>query len=168
MSSIIEQHIQTFDEIRRIGLICHGLDLSSCQLFSCSQEYQPSTSIQRVLSGSLSSGLLHFAIAIRVNIYQSSLRGFEKRLLPRWASFYFTDEMAFKPINLKDVCDKIIHADTVEKSVLPVQLTGGSKMCMHFTGVTHNKKQKWAMDIPVSWFVEYVFALLDELETETI
>lgn len=166
MSSIIEQHVQTFDEIRRIGLICHGLDLSSCQLFSCSQEYQPSSSIQRVLSGSLSSGLLHFAIAIRVNIYQSSLMGIEKRLLPWWASFYYKDEMKSQSIDLKTVCDKIIHANTVDKSVLPAQLTRDSKTCMHFIGL--HKKREWVMDIPVSWFVEYVFALLDEIESKEV
>lgn len=164
MSSIIEQHVQTFDEIRRIGLTCHGLDLSSCQLFSGSQEYQPSRSIQRVLSGSLSSGLLHFAIAIRVNIYQSSLMGFEKKHMPWWASLYYKDEMKNQSIDLKTVCDKIIHANTVDKSVLPAHLTGDSKPCMHFVGL--HKRREWVMDIPVSWFVEYVFALLDEIDSK--
>lgn len=162
MSTIIEQHIQTFDEIRRTGLICHGLDLSSCEMFSGSQEYQPSDSIQRVLSGSLSSGLLHFAIAIRVNIYQSSLMGFEKIDLPWWASLYYKDELKRELINLKTICDKIIHANTVDKSVLPVDITRGSKMCMQFVGL-HNKRE-WVMDIPISSFVEYVFALLDKIE----
>ncbi|HLO64939.1 MAG TPA: hypothetical protein VK165_18410 [Azonexus sp.] len=164
MSNIIDQHVQTFDEIRRIGLICHGLDLSSCEMFSGSQEYRPSKSIQRVLSGSLSSGLLHFAIAIRVNIYQSSLMGLETTDLPWWASLYYKDELKTKPINLKTICDKIIHANTVDKSVLPAELTRGSKMCMQFVGL-HNKRE-WVMDIPVSSFVEYVFALLDEVESK--
>lgn len=167
MSSIMEQHVQTFDEIRRIGLICHGLDLSSCQLFSGSQEYKPSNSIQRVLSGSLSSGLLHFAIAIRVNIYQSSLMGAEKRPLPKWACFYYKDEMRNQSIDLKTVCDKIIHADTVDKFVLPAHTTtSDSKMCMHFIG--WHQKREWVMDIPVSWFVEFVFALLDEIESKEV
>lgn len=164
MSSIIEQHVQTFDEIRRIGLICHGLDLSSCEMFSGSQEYRPSKSIQRVLSGALSSGLLHFAIAIRVNIYQSSLMGLEKRDLPWWASLYYKDELKTESINLKTICDKIIHANTVDKSALPAELTRSSKMCMQFVGL-HNKRE-WVMDIPVSSFVEYVFALLDEIESK--
>lgn len=91
--------------------------------------------------------------------------GVEKRLLPWWASFYYKDEMKNRSIDLKTVCDKIIHADTVDKSVFPAQVTGDSKMCMHFIGLHHNKRE-WVLDIPVSWFVEYVFALLDEIESK--
>jgi hypothetical protein len=133
-------------------------------MFSGSQEYQPSKSIQQVLSASLSSGLLHFAIALRVNIYQSSFKGLEKRDLPWWASLYYKDDLKTESINLKTICDKIIHANTVDKSVLPAELTRGSKMCMQFVG-SHNQRE-WVMDIPVSSFVEYVFASLDEIESK--
>jgi hypothetical protein len=162
MTSIIEQHVQTFDEIRRSGLICHGLDLSIGEIFSDTKDVQPSKATQSVLKTSLSTNLLHLAIAIRVNIYQSSLRGLENRELPWWASMYYTDEMRSGPINLKTICDKIIHANSVDKSVLPSSISNGSKVCMHFVG-THNKRE-WVMDIPIDLFVEYVLGLLDEIE----
>jgi hypothetical protein len=93
--------------------------------------------------------------------------GMEKRPLPWWASFYYKDEMKNLSIDLKTVCDKIVHADTVDKSALPAQIAGDSKVCMHFIGLQHNKRE-WVMDIPVSWFVEYVFALLDEIESHEV
>lgn len=90
--------------------------------------------------------------------------GFEKKHMPWWASLYYKDEMKNQSIDLKTVCDKIIHANTVDKSVLPAHLTGDSKPCMHFVGL--HKRREWVMDIPVSWFVEYVFALLDEIDSK--
>lgn len=90
--------------------------------------------------------------------------GVEKKPLPWWATFYYKDEMKNRPIDLKTVCDKIIHANTVDKSVLPSQLTGDGKMCMQFIGL--HQTREWVMDIPVSWFVEYVFGLLDEIESK--
>lgn len=92
--------------------------------------------------------------------------GVEKRLMPWWAFFYYSDEMKNQSIDLKTVCDKIIHANTVDKSVLPAQLTRDTKTCMHFIGL--HRKREWVMDIPVSWFVEYVFALLDEIESKEV
>lgn len=88
--------------------------------------------------------------------------GLEKIDLPWWASLYYKDELKTKSINLKTICDKIIHANAVDKSVLPAEITRGSKTCMQFVGL-YNKRE-WVMDIKVSSFVEHVFALLDKIE----
>jgi len=165
VTTIIQQHVQTFDEIRRLGLICHGLDLSSEEIFSDKKKTQPSVATRRVLETSLSSGLLNLAIAIRVNIYQSSLNGLEKQDFPWWASLYFSDEMKIRPINLKTICDKIIHANQVGKDILPSSLTKESKTCMHFVG-TH-KGREWIMDFPIHEFVEHILGILDEVENAT-
>lgn len=161
-TSVIKHHIQTFDEIRRLGLVSHGLDLSSSAMFSGSEEYPTSEATLRILTASLSSALLQLAIAIRVNIYQATLCGLEKRELPWWASLYYKDTSKAENINLKTICDKIIHANSVGKDALPEEVLKGSKMCMQFIG-TH-KNREWVMDIPVHPFVEYVLALLDEIE----
>lgn len=164
VKTLIEKHVQTFDEIRRIGLICHGLELSGSEIFSDAKEFKPSDATLKILQQSLSSRLLQLAIAIRVNIYQSTLRGLEKRKLPWWASYYYRDENIIKEIDLKTICDKIIHANTVDKSVLPSSLLKDGKMCMHFIGTHYGRE--WTMDFPVDSLVEYVLRLLDEVEGE--
>lgn len=163
-TTIIERHVQTFDEIRRVCLMCHGLDLSGSELFSDKKEFELSEATRNVLRNTLSGSLLQLAIAVRVNIYQSSFDGLEKRKLPWWASWYYMDENQIKEADLKTICDKIIHADRVDKSVLPSLLSENGKMCMHFVGSHHGRK--WIMDFPVDEFVEYLLCLLDEVEND--
>ena len=67
---------------------------------------------------------------------------------------------------MKQVCDKIIHADTVAKPVLPEGLwKGDSKIAIQFKGVEFGKKE-WTLNIVLERFTEDVLNLLDEIESK--
>lgn len=86
----------------------------------------------------------------------------EAEELPWWASIYDKIDLIIRPISLKSVCDKIIHADVVGKSAAPNSLIDDAIICMHFEG-THGRKN-WVMDLPLGSFMEYVLNFLDKAQ----
>src|SRR5690606_1949398 len=109
MNEIFGKYRQDFGEIRRLCLICHGLDLSTSTLSSESSTWTLSEATNTVLQNLVSSTLLHLAVAIRTNLYQNNITGSDI-LLENSAWLYYDKELVEKPATLKQVCDKIIHA----------------------------------------------------------
>jgi hypothetical protein len=93
MEEIIDKHKQDFDEIRRHCIICHGLDLTSSDLFSKPNDRKPSNKTKSVLHGMLSSALLNLAISIRINLYQNKIKNQSSPLNTLAASYYEDDEI---------------------------------------------------------------------------
>ncbi len=113
----------------------------------------------------LSGSLLNLAVSIRVNLYQDN---FENELIPLSslaASILTEDNLEYKEITIKDVCDKIIHADSVTKPIISNEhLDKDHHVCIQFKGKHH--KRFWTMDICLDLFAEHVLSMLDKLENE--
>jgi len=107
---------------------------------------------------------LNLAVALRVNIYQGKMTGPKYAKLLHCGFLYDDNDLVSKEFTIKDVCDKIIHADTVSKEALPPHILGDSKMTMQFKG-KHNRKS-WTLDLSVELFTEAVLNFVDELEHE--
>lgn len=154
MTEIFGKHSQDYNEIRRLCLICHGLDLSSSMLFSNSTYNCASETTKQVFQNLVSGSLLNLAVSLRVNIYQGRLVGPEYSGLLHCGFYYDDQDLVSKEFTIKDVCDKIIHADAVSKEALPAHILGDSKMTMQFKG-KHNRKS-WTFDLSVELFTEAV------------
>ncbi|EWH05749.1 hypothetical protein AT00_13420 [Pseudoalteromonas lipolytica SCSIO 04301] len=162
MRDIFGQHKQDFNEIRRLCLICHGLDLTTSSLSSENSRLVMSKNVEDTLHNLVSSNLLSLVIAIRVNLYQSTIN--QPNLeLPNSSWLYFDDKLIEKPATLKQVCDKIIHADSFSKTVPPSELIDPKyKIAVQFKGVEY--KKSWTLDVVLECFVEDVLSLLDSIE----
>lgn len=163
MKDIFKKHRQDFNEIRRLCLICHGIDLTTSSLSSKHSRLKISDETEIVLQNMVTSNLLNLAISIRINLYQKSISQSNKELLES-AWLYFDKKLLTRPATLKQVCDKIIHADSVTKSILHHERSHDSQIAIQFKGVEQNRKH-WTLDIVLQRFCEDVLCLLDEIES---
>lgn len=166
MNQLLSKYKQDFDEVRRLCLQCHGLDLTTTTLFATSTYTNPSANTKSVLDSLLSSGLLNLAVAIRINIYQGWVNGAEESLDMDAASYYYDDEMVAKCATIKEVCDKIIHADSVTKPIFPRELLEHDvKLTFQFKGSHY--RQGWTLNLCLVLFTESVLNLLDRIESQS-
>lgn len=162
MRDIFGHHKQDFNEIRRLCLICHGLDLTTSSLSSPTSRLVMSESVVDTLHNLVSSNLLSLVIAIRVNLYQNVID--QPNLeLPDSSWLYYDAKLLEKPATLKQVCDKIIHADSFSKIVPPSGLIDPEyKVAVQFKGVEF--KKHWTLNVVLERFVEDILSLLDSIE----
>ena len=139
MRDIFGRHKQDFNEIRRLCLICHGLDLTTSSLSSPISRLVISENVEDTLHNLVSSNLLSLVIAIRVNIYQNVIN--QPNLeLPDSSWLYYDAKLIERPATLKQVCDKIIHADSFSNIVAPSGLIDPEyKIAAQFKGVEFKK-----------------------------
>jgi len=162
MREIFSKHKQSVSEIRRLALLCHGLDLSSTNLNDGSSQFEVGEGTKEILHEQISCNLLALAIALRVNFYQNQYLEVAQFDVKDYAGMYWEDEMVIVETTVKDVCDKIIHADVFEKSVLPNTIARGSYATIQMRGQL--RKRKWTLDLCVAVFCEKILFLLDEVE----
>ena len=162
MRDIFGQHKQDFNEIRRLCLICHGLDLTTSSLSSETSRLVISEAVEDTLHNLVSSNLLSLVIAIRVNLYQNAIT--QPNLeLPNSSWLYYDAKLIEKPATLKQVCDKVIHADSFSKTISPSGLIDQEyKIAVQFKGVEY--KKYWTLNVVLERFVEDVLSLLDSIE----
>lgn len=165
MDEIFGKYRQDFGEIRRLCLVCHGLDLSTSTLSSGSSTWVLSEATNTALQNLVSSTLLHLAVAIRTNLYQNRMQGSDI-LLENSAWFYYDEELIERPATLKQVCDKIIHADTFSKLAYPKEFSGrADKIATQIRG-TEYKRGAWTMSLVLDLLAEDILCMLDEVETK--
>jgi hypothetical protein len=162
MTEIFSEHKQSAGEIRRLALVCHGLDLTSTNLSDGTSEFQIGDSTREVLHEQISCNLLALAIALRVNFYQTKLISIATCDVRHHAGMYWNDELVLTKTTIKDVCDKIIHADVFKKTVLPNKITSGAYATIQMQG--SQGKRKWTLNLCVALFCESVLSLLEEAE----
>jgi len=163
MRNLISKHRQDFNEIRRLCLICHGIDFTTSNFSSGNCRLKLTENLESALQNLISSSLLNLAVAIRVNLYQKSISN-RNLQLPESSWIYYGKELIERPATLKKVCDKIIHADTVAKPVFPEShWKRDCKIAIQFKGVEFGSKD-WTLNIVLERFAEDVLNLLDEIE----
>jgi hypothetical protein len=162
MNEIFETDKQDYGEIRRLCLICHGLDRISDELFenpSCDCDSEETKKVfHKLMSGSLKK----LAIAIQRNIYHKNLKRKDYPILAGGSSYYVNYRHVSKDFNIKDICDKIINADSVSNDLIPTEDFGDRKITTLFTGEHHG--EAWALYLSVECFVEAILNFLDRLE----
>ena len=155
---LLGSHRQDFSEIRRLCLICHGLDNSADTIFSGSIYTSPSDEFRCVFQNLMSGSLLNLAVALRVNGYQAAV-DVSRDLSIQCASLYWEPDLIVKQVSIKDVIDKIIHADFLSKETSYGTSTEAPRVMMQLKGV--HRKRKWILDINIQYFVEVILELID-------
>lgn len=145
------------DHIRMLTISCHALDAEFDRLFNSETICGQSKRIEDAYERLLSANLINLAVSIRVsalrNEAQYAATGFVE------ACGLFDDNDSF---SIKDVCDKIIHADTIQKLPEP----GVKGACFELKG-THWKKP-WNFGLGVTIFCEYILLWLDQIEDREV
>ncbi len=163
MDYVVEKHKQSFDEIRRLCFLCNGLDRTSSYIFAESTYINPSDQSKSVLQSLLSSSLLHLAVSIRINLYQDIIDNHSIPLETMAADYYEDDKLIVTSVSIKDVCDKIIHADSVSKPIyknFPIEKD--EKISFQLKG-TH-RKTLWTLNLCLELFTEFILRIVDEIE----
>lgn len=163
MDRVLEKYCIDFNELRRVCIRCHGLDLTTSHLYTDSTYLNPSVATKAMVANMMSSALLELAILLRTHFYANSLDG--TRVPGRdSASMYYMDArpMIEHEISLKTVCDKIIHARGVDKFTIPVEIREDAKICIQFSG--SHQGRDWILNICLEVLAEYVLSMLDEAD----
>jgi hypothetical protein len=144
--------------IRAQALICHALDLQFDRLFNQETICEKSTGLVDAYERLFATTLLNLAISIRVGLgdtpeYRSPTSGVS-------ASVLFERDPKGRPtqFSIKDVCDKIIHADDIFK---PPEIGVRGAAC---TLRGNQAGNQWQLHIGVTIFCEVVLAWLDRIE----
>jgi hypothetical protein len=147
------------DHIRALAIDCHALDVQFDYLFNQPTICGSSDKIYRAYNRLLSTTLLNLAISIRVSL------GTE----PEYASNGIVEPAAIflqgRPdtggFSIKDICDKLIHADRIYRPKEPGVVGAGCELS------GRHKGQQWVLGLGVRIFSEYVLRWLDQLEERT-
>lgn len=162
MNEIFKADEQNYAEIRRLCLICHGLDGTNDTLFrKLSCEFK-SEETKRVFHELMSGALKKLAIAIQMNICHDNLERKDYPILTEGSLYYLNYKHVSKDFNIKEIGDKIINADSVSNDLISTIDFGNSKMKTMFTGEHHG--EAWALYLSVECFAEAVLGFLDNLE----
>jgi len=148
------------DHIRSLAITCHALDGQFDKLFNAGAICGNSQKVVASYDQLLSVSLLNLAIFVRVALsnepaYRSATSGatacglFETGAPEKDGGF-----------SIKDVCDKLIHADNIFKPVEP----GVEGACCRLRGTYREKP--WEFSLGVSIFSEIVLKWLDDIEKE--
>jgi hypothetical protein len=161
MNEIFKADEQNYAEIRRLSLICHGLDGTNDTLFRESYECK-SEETKRAFRELMSGTLKKLAIAIQMNICHDKLERKDYPVLTEGSLYYLNYKHVSKNFNIKEISDKIINADSVSNDLISTIDFGNSKMKTMFTGEHHG--EAWALYLSVECFAEAILGFLDNLE----
>lgn len=164
MTRMFSQHKQSISEIRRLALLCYGLDVGSTKLKDGSSMLELDPHSQEVLHEQISCHLLSLAVALRVNFYQKNLLDLASHDVRNYAGMYWLDEYAIVKTTVKDVCDKIIHADVFSKSVSPHQFSNGAYATIQMQG--NHLKRSWILDLCVALFCEKILHIISNIDEQ--
>jgi hypothetical protein len=145
------------DHIRALAIECHALDVQFDVLFNGPTICGTTETTRRVHNRLLSTTLLSLAISVRVSLANE----------PKYSQIAAVQPSAIYEVggeihscSIKDICDKLIHADRIYRPIEP-GVRGG---CCELSG--RLRKQPWALGLSVQIFCEYMLRWLDELEQQ--
>lgn len=158
---ILGKHKVSTDFIRSLTIDCYALDLSAHHLLVGGIHSDGSPRTKEIYEEKISTSLLSLAVAVRTRLYQ----GVESLVECPDIScigFYKSDRNKDKArVSIKDVCDKIIHANSIDREFEEIE-NADSRPMTFIKGSYHNKP--WQLDISVSMFCEYVLNWIDKME----
>jgi|SRR6266850_1090696 len=145
------------DHVRALAIECHALDNQFDCLFNQPTVCGTTDRIYRTYNRLLSTALLNLAISIRVSLAREPKYTSTGRIEP--AGIFLQGGPALgRGFTVKDICDKLIHADQIRKPIEPGVRGAGCELSGSQFG------QPWVVGLGVQIFCEYVLQWLDELE----
>lgn len=157
-------HKVTFEVVRSLAIQCHALDISAYHLFVDSTHSDKGDKTKATYEELMTSQLLALAIALRTKFYQ----GFDhKNTIPYVSPSsllykYKKNTQETLEFSMKDVCDKIIHADRVLRHMDD----GVEKPTTTLRGKDNRDKSEWELSMSVSLFAEAVLNWAQDVDVE--
>lgn len=153
------QHSVSFDAIRALAIECHALDLSAKELLFFPVHCDDNGLTRATYNELFTSKLLALAIALRTKFYQGT---------PYQDTIQYMEHVGFLEIDtknfskgwkftIKDVCDKIIHADAVDR-----QFDGDFTRPLTLLEGTGPGTTKWTLGFSVAHFCDCLIWWLNE------
>ena len=158
MPTLLPAHRISFETIRSLAIECHALDLSAFTLL-IGGSHGNSKSTKIVYEELLSSKLLMLAISLRTKFYQGASHRDTMDYVIDCGFLESTSKgvVVEKSFSIKDVCDKLIHADEVKRDYTDAK--NGLLTILH----GKERGSAWTFHISMSLFAESVLNWLDEL-----
>lgn len=163
---VLGAHRVSWEAVRRLAIECHALDSTAYPLLADSILNDKGGRNRVAYEELFTEKLLALAIALRTKFYQG--------IDPSETAYYANDcgllyrlegEEESGPIifTFKDVCDKIIHAETIEKSV---ESSYDAEMTTLYGGERRRGKiVPWKLGLSVTLFTE---CILNWLATQEV
>jgi hypothetical protein len=114
---LVGQHAVSLSGIRALAIECHALDLSAKELLLFSIHRDDNGLTRAAYDELLTNKMLSLAIALRTKFYQGVPYAGTERYMESVGFLELKTKTMTKgwKFTIKDVCDKIIHADTVTR-----------------------------------------------------
>jgi hypothetical protein len=161
MIELFGKHKISSDFVKSLSIDCLSLDIVAFNLFVDGIHFDGSARTKQIYEEKLSTSLLSLVVAVRTLLYQ----GIEDKVpCPNvtCCGFYESKNPKDKAsLSVKDICDKIIHADSIARYFEKTQDTDQKPVTI-ITGEYHNKS--WNLEISISLFCESILNWMDELE----
>jgi hypothetical protein len=145
-------HKVSYDTLRSLAIQCHALDITAYHLLFDSTHIDEDGKTKAIYEELFTNKLLALAIALRTKFYQGLDH---KATIPQVShcgflySYKQTEESIIN-VSIKDICDKIIHADSVSRFLEQ----GIDKPTTTLQG--RYKGNNWELSMSVSLFAEAV------------
>jgi hypothetical protein len=150
-------HRISVDAICRLAVECHALDVSAVRLLIDTTLNTPERT-RNTYEELFSEKLLSLAIVLRTKFYQGVPSKGSERFVQHSAFLLTTEKEDIKCFTIKDVCDKIIHAESITRP-----LNDGTAQPMTQVRGTH-QNVPWVLHISTGLFCEGVLNWLESLQ----
>ena len=158
---ILGAHRVSLDSIRRVAIICIALDKLALPLIKDSTHEDTFGKTRLAYEELFTENLLQLAIALRTKFYQGIDASSTGKFVNHSGILYRTDmvdEEGTLSFTIKDVCDKIIHAESIHK----VLNSSRDAELVELKGV--ERKCRWELGLSVPLFCEGVLNWITQLE----
>ena len=154
-------HRISFDTVRSLAICCHALDISAYHLLYDSTHTNKDGKTKATYEELLTSQLLALAIALRTKFYQGQDHEVTVPYVLNCGFLfkYKNGKEQSATFSIKDVCDKIIHANTVSR-----HLECGDKVPTTTLQGQAQDKSEWEMSMSVSLFAEAVLNWVQDVQ----
>jgi len=163
---ILGMHRVSWDAVRRLAVECHALDAAAFILLSDSILDDKDGKTRTVYEELFTDRLLALAIALRTKFNQGVSAADTKRYSLDCGILYRLEQDVEKgPVEFtfNDICNKIIHADSIHKSV---ETSHEAKITtLQGTEQRHGKKISWRLGLSVTLFTESILNWVAKNET---
>jgi hypothetical protein len=157
-------HRVSLAQVRRMAVRCYALEMAAHPLLLNGTHDDPSGATKAAYEELFTEELLALAIALRTKLYQGLDPSSSARFINPCGFLYRFGKHGESTdlFTVKDVCDKIIHASTVQKYLEadvpePTIVLEGTQ-----------NHVRWQLSFSVSLFIEGLLNWLDTLERNSV
>jgi len=147
------------EQIRLLAVTCHTLDTGFDRLFNTQTICDKSPALSKSYEKLFATNLLALAVSIRVSLNQYPKYRSISTGVGACGLFDVGSPYANGRFSIKDVCDKIIHADDIFKPIEPGVQGAGCRLRGTYQG------KPWEFGLGVTIFCEYILEWLDRIDS---